>query len=137
MRIILDFLYNDIPGPNRLYRINMWSTPEVWKQYNKMAVLHFFPLNSSLYILFSMAISKGSLNNREYRCLLTGRVQFLYTIETALENIAYPRFHLIYLIPSYLWFKHFKKETYTMPTSERLFCWLTYPPPPMYYMCTA
>ena len=34
--------------------INMWSTPAVWKQYNKMAVLHFFLVNSSLYILFSM-----------------------------------------------------------------------------------
>ena len=32
----------------------MWSTPAVKKQYNKMAVLHFFPVNSSLYILFSM-----------------------------------------------------------------------------------
>ena len=28
----------------------MWSTPAVWKQYNKMAVLHFFLVNSSLYI---------------------------------------------------------------------------------------
>ena len=26
----------------------MWSTPAVWKQYNKMAVLHFFRVNSSL-----------------------------------------------------------------------------------------
>jgi len=31
----------------------MWSTPAVWKQYNKMAVLHFFLVNSPLiYILF-------------------------------------------------------------------------------------
>ena len=30
--------------------INMWSTPAVWKQYNKMAVLHFFLVNSPLYI---------------------------------------------------------------------------------------
>ena len=35
----------------------MLSTPAVWKQYNKMAVLHFFLVNSSLYILFSMAIT--------------------------------------------------------------------------------
>ena len=28
----------------------MWSTPAVWKQYNKMAVLHFFLVNSPLYI---------------------------------------------------------------------------------------
>ena len=34
----------------------MWSTPAVWKQYNKKAVLHFFPVNSSLYTLFSMTI---------------------------------------------------------------------------------
>ena len=34
----------------------MWSTPAVWKQYNKMAVLLFFPVNSSLYILFSMDV---------------------------------------------------------------------------------
>ena len=52
--IILDFLCNDISGPNRLYSINMWSTPAEWKQYNKMAVLHFFRVNFSLYILFSM-----------------------------------------------------------------------------------
>jgi len=33
----------------------MWSTTAVWKQYNKMAVLHFFLLNSPLiYILFSL-----------------------------------------------------------------------------------
>jgi len=34
----------------------MWSTPAVLKQYNKMAVLHFFLVNSSLYILFSMVM---------------------------------------------------------------------------------
>ena len=33
----------------------MSSTPTVWKQYNKMAVLHFFLVNSTLiYILFSL-----------------------------------------------------------------------------------
>ena len=33
----------------------MWGTPTVWKQYNKMAVLHFFLVNSPLiYILFSL-----------------------------------------------------------------------------------
>ena len=37
-----------------IYSINMWSTPAEWKQYNKMAVLHFFRVNFSLYILFSM-----------------------------------------------------------------------------------
>ena len=32
-------------------------------------------------------VSKGSLNIAEYRCLLIGRVQYLYTIEHAVENI--------------------------------------------------
>ena len=33
----------------------MWSTLAVWKQYNKMAVLNFFLINSTLiYILFSL-----------------------------------------------------------------------------------
>ena len=37
------------------YNTNMWSTPAVWKQYNKMAVLHFSLVNSTLiYILFSI-----------------------------------------------------------------------------------
>ena len=49
------FSINDVPGPKRLYSINMWSTPAVWKQYNKMAVLNFFLVNSTLiYILFSI-----------------------------------------------------------------------------------
>ena len=30
----------------------MWSTPAVWKLYNKMAVLHFFQVNFTLCILF-------------------------------------------------------------------------------------
>ena len=46
-----------IKGPKRLYSINVWSTPAVWKQYNKMAVLHFCLVNSSLYILFSLALA--------------------------------------------------------------------------------
>ena len=33
-------------------------------------------------------VSKGSLNIPEYRRLLIGRVQYLYTIEHAVENIA-------------------------------------------------
>ena len=45
----------------------MVSTPAVWKQYNKMAVLHFFLVNSSqIYILFS----KGFTNHTAaYRCI--------------------------------------------------------------------
>ena len=34
---------------------------------------------------------KGSLNMPEYRCLRIGRVQTLYTIEHAVDNIAYYR----------------------------------------------
>ena len=34
-------------------------------------------------------VSKGSLKILEYRCLLIGRVQYLYTKEHAVENIAY------------------------------------------------
>ena len=34
-------------------------------------------------------VTKGSLNIPEYRCLLIGHVQYLYTIEHAVENIAY------------------------------------------------
>ena len=33
--------------------------------------------------------SKGSFNIPEYRCLLIGRVQYLYTVEHAVENIEY------------------------------------------------
>ena len=32
----------------------MWSIPAAWKQYNKMAVLHFFLVNSPLYIFYSL-----------------------------------------------------------------------------------
>ena len=40
-------------------------------------------------------INIKNLNIPEYRCLLIGRVQYLYTIEHAVENIAYHRFQLI------------------------------------------
>ena len=37
---------------SRLYSANMWSALAVWKQYNKMAILHFLLVNSTLiYIL--------------------------------------------------------------------------------------
>ena len=46
-------------GPNRLYSINMWSTPAVWKEYNKMVVLHFFLVKSTLiYTLFSLVVNR-------------------------------------------------------------------------------
>ena len=43
----------------------------------------------SLSLKILCFVSKGSLNIPEYRCLLIGRVQYLYTIEHAVENIAY------------------------------------------------
>ena len=37
----------------------MWSTPAVWKKYNKMALLHFFLVNTTLiYILFSFYVGQ-------------------------------------------------------------------------------
>ena len=45
----------------------------------------------SLFLKMLCFVSKGSLNIPEYRCLLIGRVQYLYTIEHAVENIAYRR----------------------------------------------
>ena len=71
----------------------------------------------SLFLKILYFIPKGSLNIPEYRCLLIGRVQFLYAIETVGENIVY---HWSLLL-SYLW-------TYTLPTSERPFCLFTSPP---------
>ena len=40
-------------------------------------------------------LSKGSLNIPEYSCLLIGRVQYMYTIEHVVENIAYHRLQSI------------------------------------------
>ena len=48
-----------------------------------------------LFLKILYFLSKGSLNIPEYRCLLIGRVQYLYTIEHAVENIAYRRFQSI------------------------------------------
>jgi len=55
------FSKNDIPGPKKLYSINMWSTPVVWKQYNKISVLHFFSIKfpSNIYsILFAKKLQR-------------------------------------------------------------------------------
>ena len=49
----------------------------------------------SLLLKILCFVSKGSLNIPEYRCLLIGCVQYLYTIEHAVENIAYHRFQSI------------------------------------------
>ena len=49
----------------------------------------------SLYLKILCFVSKRSLNIPEYRCLLIGRVQYLYTIEHAVKNIAYHRFQSI------------------------------------------
>ena len=43
----------------------------------------------SLFLRVLCFVSKGSLNIPKYRGLLIGRVQYLYTIEHAVENIAY------------------------------------------------
>ena len=43
----------DVPRPKRLYSTNVWITPAVWKQKNKMANLHFSSkLHSIYFILF-------------------------------------------------------------------------------------
>ena len=49
-----------------------------------MNIVYFLKI---LHFLFN-----GSLNIPEYRCLLIGHVQYLYTIEHAVKNIAYYRF---------------------------------------------
>ena len=46
----------------------------------------------SLFLKILYFVSKGSSNIPEYRCLLIGRLQYLYTIEPAVENIEYFRF---------------------------------------------
>ena len=46
-------------------------------------------MNSVCFLKILCFVSKESLNIPEYRCLLIGRVQYLYTIEHAVENIAY------------------------------------------------
>ena len=42
----------------------------------------------SLFLKILSVVSKGSLNIPEYRCLLIGCVQYLYTIEHAVEKMA-------------------------------------------------
>ena len=49
----------------------------------------------SLFLKIFYFLFKGSLNILEYRCLLIGSVQYLHTIEPAVENIVYFRFQLI------------------------------------------
>ena len=36
--------------PKRLHSTQVLSSPSVWKHYNRMTVLHFFRLNSTLYL---------------------------------------------------------------------------------------
>ena len=45
----------------------------------------------SLLLKILCFLFKGSLNIPEYRCLLIGHVQYLYTIEHSVENNAYYR----------------------------------------------
>ena len=42
-----------------------------------------------LFLKILSFVSKGSLNIPDYRYLLIGRVQYLYTLKHAVENIAY------------------------------------------------
>ena len=49
----------------------------------------------SIFLKNLCFVSKGSLNIPEYRCLPIVRVQYLYTIEHAVEKIAYHRFQSI------------------------------------------
>ena len=49
----------------------------------------------SLFLIILCFVSEGSLNIPEYRCLLIGRVQYLYIIEHTVENIAFHRFQSI------------------------------------------
>ena len=49
----------------------------------------------SLFLKILCFVSKGSLNIPKYRCLLIGRVQYLYAIEHTVENVAYHRFQSI------------------------------------------
>ena len=46
-------------------------------------------MNLVYFLKILYFLSKGSLSIPEYRWLLIGRVQFLHTIEPAVENIAY------------------------------------------------
>ena len=51
-------------------------------------------MNIGYFLQILHFLFKGSLKDLkdpEYRCLLIGRVQYLYTIEHAVENIAYYR----------------------------------------------
>ena len=67
----------------------MWSTPAVWNQYNKMAVLHFFLVNSPLiYILFSLDIP-------EYLYLLIDHVHSTVLVHNITCCGKYHRFQLI------------------------------------------
>ena len=49
----------------------------------------------SLFLKILCFVSKGSLNIPEYRCLMIGLVQYMYTNKHAVENIAYHRFQSI------------------------------------------
>ena len=62
-----------------LYSINMRSTPAVWKQYNKMAVLQFF-----LFIFFSLCIQ---CTQRKKRVLPALKRFYRETIKVNLLNL--------------------------------------------------
>ena len=67
-----------------------------FKEIPKFKTISITFMNSFFFVVEDFVfISKGSLNIPEYRCLLIGRLQYLYIIEHAVENIAHHRFQSI------------------------------------------
>ena len=86
----------------------MWSTPAVWKQYNKMAVLHFFLVNSPLiYILFSLQIDETSLSWWE-RTSVSSLTLTVLIILGFLRKSNFRGKNLKLTITKYLMFWHFQ-----------------------------
>ena len=81
--------------------IYMSSYKNVLFYFQLRKIHHRHRLHRLLVFFYSLLlnnfgfVSKGSLNIPEYRCLLIGRVKCLYTIEHAVENIAFHRFQSI------------------------------------------
>ena len=65
----------------------MWSTPAVLKQYNKMAVLHFFLVNSSLYILFSMVLVQDLTSLKHLNIINFIQDSLTYNLEYRVQRI--------------------------------------------------
>ena len=74
-----------------LVAYNTCSGVRFYNFYRNTQILFYITFMDLVYVLMKILyfVSKGSLIIPEYRCLLIGRVQYLYTIEHALENIIY------------------------------------------------